>query len=252
LKPFLKIFFIGGICLFFAFQKTNAQFKVRGYVYDSSRLFVMPGVTVMSSSGKGTSTNNEGHYEIEVTEADSIWFSYLGKPTMKYPVLKMNDPLHFDISIQISIPVLKEVRIFPRNYKLDSIRNREDYASIFNYQKPKLKTVTPQYGAAVGFDLDEIINMFRFKRNRSMAAFQKRLLQDELDKFIDHRFSKALVIRLTKLSGNELDSFMRIYRPPYQFTLLSSDYDFQKYIKDSFTRYKLGLPPIFLFRPEEE
>ena len=212
----------------------------------------MPGVTVMSSSGKGTSTNNEGHYEIEVSENDSIWFSYLGKPTMKYPILKMNDPLHFDISIQINIPVLKEVRIRQPNYKLDSIQNREDYASIFNYQKPKLKTVAPQYGAGVGFDLDEIINMFRFKRNKSMASFQKRLLQDERDKFIDHRFSKALVIRLTKLSGNELDSFMRLYRPPYQFVLLSSDYDFQKYIKDSFTRYKLGLPPIMFIRPGEE
>lgn len=210
----------------------------------------MPGVSVMSSSGKGTSTNNEGRYEIDVNENDSVWFSYLGRPTMKYPVVKMNDPLHFDISVQVSIPVLKEVKIRPPNYKLDSIRNREDYASIFNYQKPKLKTVTPQYGAGVGFDLDEIINMFRFRRNKSMAAFQKRLLQDERDKFIDHRFSKGLVIRLTRLSGNELDSFMRVFRPSYQFTLLTSDYDFQKYIKDSFTRYKLGLPPVILFKED--
>jgi hypothetical protein len=212
----------------------------------------MPGVSVMSASGKGTSTNNEGRYEIDVTENDSIWFSYLGKPTMKYPVLKMTDPLHFDISIQISIPVLKEIRIRPPNYKLDSIQNREDYASIFNYQKPKLRTVTPQYGAGVGFDLDEIINMFRFKRNRSMAAFQKRLLQDERDKFIDHRFSKALVIRLTKLSGAELDSFMQAFRPSYQFTLLTSEYDFQKYIKDSYTRFKSGLPPFPIFKLEDE
>ena len=212
----------------------------------------MPGVSVQSTSGAGTSTNNEGFYEIAVSEKDSIWFSYLGKPTIKYPVLKMNDPLRFDISIQISIPELREVRIFPRNYKLDSIRNREDYAKIFNYEKPKLRTVTPQFGAGVGFDLDEIINMFRFKRNRSMAAFQKRLLQDERDKFVDHRFSKALVIRLTKLSGNELDSFMRIFRPSYTFTLLTSDYDFQKYIKDSYKRFQFGLPPVPIFKQEDE
>ena len=217
-------------------------------MYDSSRLFVMPGVSVMSSSGKGTSTNNEGRYEIDVSENDSIWFSYLGKPTMKYAVLKMNDPLHFDISIQINIPVLKEVRIRPPNYKLDSIRNREDYASIFNYRKPGLRTTSSQVTS--GFDLDEIINMFRFKRNKSMASFQKRLLQEERDKFVDHRFSKGLVIRLTRLSGNELDSFMQVFRPSYQFTLLTSDYDFQKYIKDSFGRYKLGLPPILLFKEE--
>ena len=208
----------------------------------------MPGVSVMSSSGKGTTTNNEGHYEIDVSENDSVWFSYLGKPTMKYAVLKMNDPLHFDISIQINIPVLKEIKIRPPNYKLDSIRNREEYARIFNYQKPGLRTNSSQTTA--GFDLDEIINMFRFKRNKSMAAFQKRLLQEERDKFVDHRFNKGLVIRLTKLSGNELDSFMRLFRPSYQFTLLTSEYDFQKYIKDSFTRYKLGLPPVILFKED--
>jgi hypothetical protein len=84
-----------------------------------------------------------------------------------------------------------------------------------------------------------------------MLAFQNRLFQEERDKFIDHRFSKALVIRLTKLSGNELDSFMRLYRPSYPFTLLTSDYDFQKFIKDSFTRYKLGLPPLSPYRQAE-
>lgn len=212
----------------------------------------MPGVSVQSTSGNGTSTNNDGYYEIEVWEKDSIWFSYLGKPTQKYPVLLMNDPLHFNISIRISIPELKEVRIFPRNYKMDSIQNRADYAKIFNYEKPKLKVVAPQYGAGVGFDLDEIINMFRFRRNRSMAAFQKRLLQEERDKFIDHRFTKALVIRLTKLSGNALDSFMQVFRPSYPLTLLTSDYDFQKYIRDAYLRYKAGLPPIPMLRQDEE
>lgn len=211
----------------------------------------MPGVSVLSTAGRGTSTNNEGYYEIDVAENDSIWFSYLGKPTVKYPVAKMNDPLHFDISIQINIAVLKEVKIYPRNYKLDSIQNREDYAEIFNFQKPRLKTVAPQYGAGVGFDLDEIINAFRFKRNRSMLAFQRRLLQEERDKFIDHRFSKALVIRLTKLSSPVLDSFMRVYRPSYQFTLLANDYDFQKYISDSYERFKQGLTPL-VKKPEED
>ena len=103
----------------------------------------------------------------------------------------------------------------------------------------------------VGFDLNEIINMFRFKRNRSMLAFQKRLLEQEKEKSIDHRFSKALVRRLTGLTGNELDSFMLVYRPPYQFTLLTSDYDFQEYIKEAYRRFINGLPPIPWLRPEE-
>jgi hypothetical protein len=227
------------------------QYKIMGTVYDSSRNYPMESVTVLSTSGKGTMTNAEGHYEIDVEETDSIWFSYLNKPTRKFPVQKIINPFEFDISIQVNVPVLKEVKIRPRNYKLDSMQNRLDYAKIFNYQKPKIKTVTSQYGVGAGFDLDEIINMFRFRRNRSMAAFQKRLLQEEHDKFVDHRFNKALVRRLTLLEGNQLDSFMRIFRPSYMFTNLSGDYEFQQYIKTALYRFKRGMPPEAIMKEEE-
>jgi len=221
-------------------------------VYDSSQHYPLEAVSVISTSGRGTVTNSEGNYEIDVAATDSIFFSYLGKPTMKFPILTIQNILQFNISLHVSIPTLKEVKIRPRNYRQDSIQNREDYAKVFNYQKPKLKTVTPQYGAGVGFDLDEIVNMFRFKRNRSIANFQKRLLQQEEDKFIDFRFSKSLVRRLTLLTGNELDSFMRLYRPSYTFTKFANDYDFQAYIKQAHLRFENGLPPLPFLKNEEE
>ena len=147
---------------------------------------------------------------------------------------------------------MKEVKILPKNYRLDSLRNRQDYAKIFNYQKPTLKTVTPQYGAAVGFDLDEIINMFRVKRNRSMASFQRRLLMEEQDKYVDFRFNKALVRRLTLLDGAELDSFMRVFKPSYTFTKLAGDYEFRLYIKQALYRFKRGMQPDAWYKEELE
>lgn len=250
-KRILHIFFLLFILVCCRVTTGFSQYKIRGTVYDSTRNYPLELVSVMTSSGRGTVTNMNGEYEIEVTEKDSIWFSYLNKPTMKFPVLKIVNPFAFDISLRVNITELKEVKVRPRNYREDSIRNREDYAKVFNYQRPGLSTVTPTYGAAAGFDLNELINVFRFRRNRNMLAFQKRLLQQEQDKFIDHRFSKALVRRLTALDGNELDSFMRVFRPPYFFTLGAGDYDFQKYIKDSYDRYQRGWPPLIL-KPEDE
>jgi len=235
-----------------ALPAASQSYKIRGTVFDSSRRYPIELVTVLSTSGKGTITNEEGYYEIEVTEKDSIWFSYLNKPTMKFPVTKINNPFSFDISLQVNIPVLKEVKVRQRNYRQDSLQNRQDYAKIFDYQKPHLKTVTPQYGAGAGFDLDEIINMFRFRHNKSTLAFQKRLIAEEQEKYVDHRFNKALVRRLTSLTGNELDSFMLVYKPPYEFVLLTSDYDFQEYIKEAYRRYLVGLPPIPFLKPEGE
>jgi hypothetical protein len=250
-RRFLKIvlFFL----LFATAKPAAAQwYKIKGNVYDSSRNYPVGLVTVLSTSGKGAITNDDGYYEIEVREQDSIWFSYLNKPTIKFPVIKILNPFAFDISLKVNVPVLKEVKVRQRSYKLDSLQNRQDYAKIFNYQRPGLKVVTPQYGAAAGFDLDEIINMFRFKRNKSMLGFQKRLLLQEEEKFVDHRFSKGLVRRLTSLTGNELDSFMLVYRPSYQFTLITSDYEFQDYIKEAYRRFINGLPPQSFLIPEEE
>ena len=249
-----RIFYIAAfiitVLLATGYEATAQTYTLRGMVYDSSRNYPLEAVSVLSTSGKGTVTNAEGYYEIEVTEKDSVWFSYLNKPTIKFPVLKIYNPLSFDISLQVNVPTLKEVKIRPRNYKQDSIQNRVDYAKIFNYQKPKLKPTIN--GMGVGFDLDEIINMFRFKRNRSLASFQRRLLLDEEDKFIDHRFNKALVRRLTLLESPELDSFMRLYRPSHTFTKMAGDYDFQYYIKTAFFRYKRGLLPVAAIKEEEE
>lgn len=249
---FLQIPVIVVLILLVNATAARAQYKIRGTVYDSSHNYPIGFVSVLSTSGRGTITNALGEYEIEVAEKDSIWFSYLNKPTVKFAVLKIITPFSFDIALQISVPVLKEVKIRPRNYRQDSIQNREDYAKIFNYKKPGIRVVSPQYGAAAGFDVNEIINVFRFKRNRSIRSFQDRLLAQEEEKFVDHRFSKALVRRLTLLTGSELDSFMLVFRPPYPFAVMASDYDFQKYIKESFERFKEGLPPQRIWKEAEE
>ena len=223
-------------------KKCSAQhFKLKGTVYDSTKIYPIQSVSILTTSGKGVVSDAFGHYEIEVSETDSIWFSYLNKPTIKFPVAKIFDSEHFDIALHINIPVLREVVVRPRNYKMDSIQNRLDYAKAFDWGKPKLKaTLGSGPGSSVGFDLDEIIRMFQFRKNKSAAAFKERLMQEERNKFIDYRFSKALVLRLTGLSGAERDNFMMIYRPNYEFCILTGDYDFQSYIKKCFALYKSG------------
>jgi len=221
-----------------AVQQAAAQYKVQGTVFDSSHVYPLESVSVLATNGNGTVTNSSGHYTIEVGEKDSIWFSYLGKPTVKFPVLKIRDVMQFDISLQVNITLLKEVTIRQPNYKQDSIQNRKDYEKVFNFQKPNLGTMTSIGPSGAGVDIDEVIRAFQFRKNRNMQKFQSRLLQQEQDKFIDHRFNKGLVRRLTNLPDDELDRFMTLYRPVYEFALYSSDYDFQYYIKECYAMFK--------------
>jgi hypothetical protein len=59
------------------------------------------------------------------------------------------------------------------------------------------------------------------------------LLEEERDKYVDHRFNKILVKKITGLQPPALDIFMRTYRPSYEFIQnCENDYEFYKYIKD--------------------
>lgn len=209
----------------------RAQYKVKGTVYDSSRIYPIEAVTVLSTSGKGTMTDSLGRYQLEVNEKDSIWFSFLGKPTPKYPILKIADISRFDIALRLKMDVMKEVKIRSRVYKEDSIQNRKDYAKAFNFKRPNFESMTSVNATGAGIDLHELIRVFQFRKNKSMERFRERLLVQEREKFVDHKFNKALVKRLTGFDGEDLTRFMLKYRPSYEFTLFSSEYDFQFYIK---------------------
>lgn len=215
------------------------QVRVSGTVYDLSKKIGLEAVSVLSTSGSGTMTDKSGRYTLIVNEEDSIWFSYLNKPTPKYPVNTIPNLSSFEISLHVAITTLPEVRIMPRNYRRDSIQNRLDYAKAFDFQKPgvgSVLSVGPNGGA--GLDINEFINMFKFRRNRRMLAFQDRLLREEEERYIDHRFNRALIIKLTRLRGADLDTFIARYRPTVEFVDFSTDYEFQSYIKNCFLHYQ--------------
>jgi hypothetical protein len=196
-------------------------------------------VSVVSTSGRGTTTDSNGNYFITVRQEDSIYFSYLGKSTAKFPVSTIKAITNFDVALHVDPVELKEVKVMPQNYHMDSLQNRKDYAKIFDFKKPGIKITDGASGLGAGFDLDELINVFRFQRTRRIQAFQGRLLDEEQDKFVDHRFSKYVVKKITHINNDaQLDSFMARYRPSYEFCKRADEYDFFEYVKLAYQQYK--------------
>lgn len=222
----------------------RAQVTVHGTIYNMYRTRPLDRVSVMSTSGRGTITDSTGNYEITVAYTDSIFFSYLGRATVKYPVKDINSQSGFDIALHVDPTELKEVRVMPRSYHDDSLQNRKDYEKYFNFKKPNPFTVTDGsagLGMGAGFDLDQIIRYFQFDRTRRLKAFQSRLLEDEEDQYVDHRFNPSMVLKVTHLQGDELDSFMVKYRPSYSFCKRATDYDLLEYTKLAFSEYQKDL-----------
>ena len=203
------------------------QVEVSGTVYDRTQLFAMPRVSVLSASGKGTMTDSAGHYSIRLAAGDSVYFSYLGKATQMFPV-KGSQPT-YPLNISLAVTVVR-----PTMYRYDSLANRDEYRKVFEY--------SPEYlsgsGAGVGFNLDMLFNA---KKNRQLLALQRRLIEQEQDRYVDHRFTRTLVKKITGLEGSQLDMFMKLYRPTYEFILsCENDYEYYKYIKEWGQRFRRG------------
>ncbi|MFM2439634.1 MAG: hypothetical protein RLZ16_632 [Bacteroidota bacterium] len=224
--------------------KLSAQsVAVSGIVYDISGRRPIESVVVNSNSNHAI-TDSLGRYIITVELKDSIWFSLFGKSTQKYPIDTVEDVHNFNVMIHVTGVDLPEVRVRNSYYKMDSIQNRNDYAKYFNYQVPGLKLANnqqlfnPSGGLTVGFDLDEIINMFRVKRNRNLQFLQKRLISQEQEKYVNHRLTKKFVQKLTKLEGESLVKFMEYCKPSYEILGLLNDLELGEYIQRKYALYR--------------
>ncbi|BAV09743.1 hypothetical protein SAMN05421788_1011177 [Filimonas lacunae] len=234
------------------FAGAQQKWDIQGTVFDFFNKQRVEAVSVFSKSGSVAITDSLGRYSIPVRSGDSIWFSYLNKNTMKFSVDTIVNISSFDIGLHIDARYLPEVRVRNKNYKEDSVQNRKDYAKIFNFKKPGIalssnppSTYTPG-SLTVGLDLDEFINMFRFRRNKRIEALQKRLLEEEQDKYITHRFTKRFVRQLTGLDSTNLDEFINYFKPDYDILLTMNDMELGYYIQLCYQQYvelkKQGLP----------
>ena len=195
------------------------QVEIRGTVYDESKLFAMPGVSVLGTSGQGTTTDSAGQYHIVLHPGDSIYFSYLGRHTGKIAVSRIAKNYPLDMSLAVRVDSLPLVVVRPQPYRYDSAENRDEYRNVFDYQPGNV--------------------IFGARKNRQMLELQQRLIEEEQDKYVSYRFNKRLVKKITGLAGSDLDTFMKVYRPTYQFIVnCENDYEFYKYIKDAARYYK--------------
>jgi hypothetical protein len=234
-----KIYFLTFLFLFVA-GNIFAQLSVSGTVYDSTRTVYVKNVLVKTKSGNHTITDSLGQYSIAVTKNDSIAFVYRNKSTPEFAVRDIVNMTAFDVAIQVRVfgkfKTLKEVTVTSKTYKEDSIENREDFEHIFDYSKPGFKLSDNDNNA--GIDLDQLIDMFRFKRNKEMHMMQQRLLEEEQDKYVDYKFNRTLIKRITTIDSTDIDAFMKRYRPSFEFVRTATTADYYQYILDASYEFK--------------
>lgn len=67
---------------------------------------------------------------------------------------------------------------------------------------------------------------------------QYRLLEQEQENYIKYRFNKLAVKRITRLDGADLDNFMALYKPDFEFTQMATTIEFYQYILNASYQFK--------------
>ncbi|HXB93617.1 MAG TPA: hypothetical protein VNU70_00620, partial [Puia sp.] len=144
-------------------------------------------------------------------------------------------PIYLDIRPQ----TLKAVRVGEfSNYQLDSMDRRKEYAWVYDHENTPKVAKDRQGSDGVGVTL----NVFR---NSNTAAKQrvhleKRLEKEEEDYYVDSRYNKDLVIKITRLKGDSLKQFMQRYRPSFEYCRKAANVDILIYINDSYKQFMKG------------
>jgi hypothetical protein len=228
--------------LFFAITSLAAfGQKVSGVVIDKASRQVMPGV-VVSAANKTTRTNQAGQFEIDVLNStDSLKISAIGYKILLVAHGKSNTFL--TIELESKVTSLNEVTIYgSKSFKKDSLANRDEYGKQFNYTPPKLKDViglptSDRPGQLLSIDVLALVRYLTYKSSPDYK-FKQVLIRDEHEQFVDEKFNRGNVSRITKMQGDTLLSFLAKYRPTYEFVLKSTDYDMEVYIKDCHKKFE--------------
>ena len=215
-----------------------AQDLLHGKVHKKASAEVIMSVSIENLSQKKYNISDMGgNYRIPAKPGDTNIFTSAGyKPDTAFAGAWMfQEQEGYTVYMDPNIVELPTVRVGDvSNYQLDSLKRKDEYAYLDQFHKVKLaggKTFSD--GVGISFSPLDYFNRVQVQRRR----LQRRLTRDEKDYYIDSRFPRTYVARVTGLKGDSLQIFMYRFRPSYDFCRKASNEDILLYINASLKKY---------------
>jgi hypothetical protein len=219
-----------------------AQQFLTGKVRKQASTEILVSVSIYNTTlQKHDLSEENGSYRLQATPGDRVIFSHVGyQPDT---LIITTDMLSGDypVNMEPKAQTLQAVRVGElSNYQLDSMARRQEYSWIYDHGEQKL-VERERKGDGVG------VNLAIFRHSSSIdkqrEGLKKRLLREEQDDYIDYRYSRDYVAKLTHLQGDSLFRFMRDFRPTYDYCRKAATVDILVFINDSFKKFMKGERP---------
>lgn len=181
-----------------------------GFVIDGKSDEPLPGAYIINErAGRGTLTNTQGYFVIDVFPGDSLVFSFLGFKK-QYHIIPRDVTLNYSAVVELreDATMLKEVKVYPFNneeeFKLALIEMelpdaRERAILEENFSKENLERAMAFQGMGAGAN-------YRYAMNQQLQQLQNRgtLTRNPLtDVFAWSRFIKSVKDGSFSLKGTE-------------------------------------------------
>ncbi len=227
-------------CVLFTtcFYCASAQRSVSGKVFRDQSDEVLMGVDIFNLTQMlHKQSDMGGNYKIPATIGDVLVFSGVGymPDTVRVGSFILDSGYNAMLRPETRSLPMVNVQGDLNKYQIDSLKRREAYNQI--YQRAPHKVIggaTPTEG--FGVDLSPI-NYFS-KKEKQVRQLKKRLRDNEETFYVDFRFSRAYVAKLTRLQGDSLQMFMQRYTPSYRFCRQTSAEGMVLYINESLVSFK--------------
>ncbi len=199
---------------------------MQGLVTDTRTSKPLYPVTVVNVfTQQATSTDENGLYSIPANAGDLIAFTYIGYKTVKKtkPVSVLIATIN--IVMEPTEYELKEFKLLPGNltpYQLDSLERASIYRTPLQRTHPT--GMSPASMLAEKFS----------RRAKMVYKFQENFHAGEIEKFIDTRYTPALVTELTGATGDTIGHFMYAYPMAYDFARLATDLELKMWIRGNY------------------
>ncbi|MGF7074201.1 carboxypeptidase-like regulatory domain-containing protein [Mucilaginibacter sp. 3215] len=198
----------------------NAQTTVKGTVVESGKNNKMSDVFVRDNQNRQmTLTDSKGNFSIRTETGHTLIFS---SPGYVSDTLYVTDFTNKKIEMVAQTIALRQVNISAKRETFDA---HKEYPEV--YTRAKVYPLSP--------------TSWFSKEAKDARRLKKYFKHEEEERHVDEVFTMTYVQSIIPLRGQDLENFMTIYRPSYEFVKNNNGPSMAVYINDSYKKY-LALP----------
>jgi len=233
---------------------------IAGFVVDADSLQPVPFVHIINKSRKtGSYSNEDGYFGLEIYKTDTLVFTSVGFHDTELSFLDSTKSEYNKLSVVMfsKTYTLKPVDVYAYNLE-EILKKKEEPVSmerskpeqVFEKKKPVEKPTvgfgTDPYGnagASLQGGITALANLFnndyqqrqKLKEILEQEEAERKIKEEQ--KRLSNRYREA-VKENTRLKKGDLNQFINLYHPTYQFLRKASLYDLAFIISEDYKEYR--------------